>query len=152
MNKEEIIINDINVCDCNAYKDKHCKNETSIMFTEYNLCSNFPDCYYKQLQKLKEENAGLRSLLDFEIQKKEVQSDYPILASNYTVQKYYTDKEYEKLKEEKEKLKEENVEINEEDLINIIAKWKNQKEFDINAGIDYYKFLEKYKKESEDEK
>ena len=35
--------------------------------------------------------------------------------------------------------------IKEEDLINIIAKWKNQKEFDINAGIDYYKFLEKYK-------
>ena len=37
-----------------------------------------------------------------------------------------------------------------EDLINIIAKWKNQKDFDINAGIDYYKFLEKYKKVSED--
>lgn len=49
-------------------------------------------------------------------------------------------------------LKEENIEIKEEDLINIIAKWKNQKEFDINAGMDYYKFLEKYKKESEDEK
>lgn len=44
-----------------------------------------------------------------------------------------------------------NIEIREEDLINIIAKWKNQKEFDINAGIDYYKFLEKYKKESKEE-
>lgn len=45
-------------------------------------------------------------------------------------------------------LKEENIEIKEEDLINIIAEWRNQKEFDINAGIDYYKFLKKYKKES----
>ena len=43
-------------------------------------------------------------------------------------------------------LKKENIEITKEDLINIIAKWKNQKDFDINAGIDYYKFLEKYKK------
>jgi len=59
MRKEEIIINDINVCDCNAYKDGHCKNETSIMFTEYNLCSNFPNCYYKQLQKSKEEIKAL---------------------------------------------------------------------------------------------
>ena len=42
-----------------------------------------------------------------------------------------------------------NIETKEEDLINIIAKWKNQKEFDINVGIDYYKFLENYKKESE---
>lgn len=49
-------------------------------------------------------------------------------------------------------LKEENIRIKEENLINIIAKWKNQKDFDINAGRDYYKFLEKIKKESEDEK
>lgn len=49
-------------------------------------------------------------------------------------------------------LESEDIEINEDDLINIIAKWKNQKEFDINAGIDYYKFLEKYKNEREDEK
>ena len=49
-------------------------------------------------------------------------------------------------------LKSEGIEIKEEDLINIIAKWKNQKEFNINAGIDYYKFLEKYKKESEETK
>lgn len=49
-------------------------------------------------------------------------------------------------------LKSEGIEIKEKDLINIIAKWKNQKEFDINAGIDYYKFLEKYKKESEETK
>lgn len=46
-------------------------------------------------------------------------------------------------------LKNEGIEIKEEDLINIIAKWKNQKKFNINAGMDYYKSLEKYREESE---
>lgn len=68
----------------------------------------------EKIVRLEQENAGLRSLLDFEIQKREVQSDYPILASNYTVQKYYTDKEYEKLKEENERLKEKIIKLTEE--------------------------------------
>ena len=50
---------EIDVSGCEGYKDKHCRYETSIMFTEGNLCSKFPNCYYKQLQKSKEEIKAL---------------------------------------------------------------------------------------------
>lgn len=53
---EEIIIDGVNVAGCGAYKDKHCKDKTSIMFCDTNLCSNYPYCYYKQLKRLEQEN------------------------------------------------------------------------------------------------
>lgn len=48
------VSNTVDVSKCDAYKDKHCKYQTAIMFTEYNLCSNFPNCYYRQLKKCEE--------------------------------------------------------------------------------------------------
>lgn len=45
---------EIDVSGCEGYKDKHCRYETSIMFTEGNLCSKFPNCYYKQLKRLEQ--------------------------------------------------------------------------------------------------
>lgn len=57
---EEIIIDGVNVAGCNAYKDKHCKDKTSIIFCDTNLCSNFPNCYYKQLKRLEQENEKLK--------------------------------------------------------------------------------------------
>ena len=48
------VSNIVNVSKCDAYKDEYCKYQTSIMFTEHNLCSNFPNCYYRQLKKCEE--------------------------------------------------------------------------------------------------
>jgi chromosome segregation ATPase len=56
---EEIIIDGVNVAECGAYKDKHCKDKTSIIFCDTNLCSNYPYCYYKQLKRLEQENKEL---------------------------------------------------------------------------------------------
>lgn len=55
MTDKQIIIDDIDVSGCEAYKDEHCKDKTSIMFCNTNLCSNFPNCYYKQLKAKEQE-------------------------------------------------------------------------------------------------
>lgn len=52
---------EIDVSECEGYKDKHCRYETSIMFTEGNLCSKFPNCYYKQMKRLEFENKLLKA-------------------------------------------------------------------------------------------
>lgn len=57
---EEIIIDGVNVAECDAYKDKHCMDKTSIMFCNLNTCSNFPNCYYKQFKRLQAENKELK--------------------------------------------------------------------------------------------
>ena len=57
---EEIMIDGVNVAECDAYKDKHCMDKTSIMFCNLNICSNFPNCYYKQLKRLQAENERLK--------------------------------------------------------------------------------------------
>ena len=59
--ENEIIIDGVNVAECLAYKNKHCIDKTSIMFCDVNLCSNYPYCYYKQLQRLKQENEELKA-------------------------------------------------------------------------------------------
>ena len=51
---------EIDVSRCDAYKDEHCKYQTSIMFTEHNLCSNFPNCYYRQLKKCEQKLAQIK--------------------------------------------------------------------------------------------
>lgn len=55
------IIDGIDVAECDAYKDKHCMDKTSIMFCNLNLCSNFPNCYYKQLKRMQAENKKLKN-------------------------------------------------------------------------------------------
>lgn len=55
---------EIDVSVCEGYKDKHCRYNTSIMFTEGNLCSNFPDCHYRQLKRLEQENEKLKEGLE----------------------------------------------------------------------------------------
>ena len=57
---EKILLDDVNVSECLAYKNKHCIDKTSIMFCETNLCSNYPNCYYKQLKRLEQENEELK--------------------------------------------------------------------------------------------
>lgn len=59
---EEIIVDGVDVAGCGAYKDKHCKDKTSIMFCDTNLCSNYPYCYYKQLKRLEQENKNFEIL------------------------------------------------------------------------------------------
>lgn len=56
--KEEIIINDVNVAECEFLR--HCvipDNEGCKI--DDSLCCDVGNCYYKQLQKLKEENQKL---------------------------------------------------------------------------------------------
>ena len=57
---EEIIIDGVNVAGCNAYKEGHCLDKTAILLCDTNKCSNYNDCYYKQLQRLKQENKELK--------------------------------------------------------------------------------------------
>ena len=64
MTDKQIIIDGIDVSECEAYKDKHCKDKTSIMFCDTNLCSNFPNCYYKQLKAKEQECDELKSILE----------------------------------------------------------------------------------------
>ena len=52
--QEEIIIDGVNVAECNAYKEGHCLDKTAILLCDTNKCSNYNDCYYKQLQRLEE--------------------------------------------------------------------------------------------------
>jgi hypothetical protein len=61
---KNIIIDGVNVAGCGAYKDKHCKDKTSIIFCDINLCSNYPYCYYKQLKRLEQENKELQAYKD----------------------------------------------------------------------------------------
>ena len=55
MTDKQIIIDGVDVAGCGAYKDKHCKDKTSIMFCDTNLCSNYPYCDYKQLKRKEKE-------------------------------------------------------------------------------------------------
>ena len=61
---EEIITDGVNVAECDAYKDKHCMDKTSIMFCNLNICSNFPNCYYKQLKRMQAENEELKKIIE----------------------------------------------------------------------------------------
>ena len=77
---EEIIIDGVNVAGCDAYKDKHCMDKTSIMFCNLNICSNFPNCYYKQLKRLEQENERLKKELDLQqkinLKQQDITRDY----------------------------------------------------------------------------
>ena len=83
-----IIIDGVDVSGCEAYKDEHCKDKTSIMFCNTNLCSNFPNCYYKQLKRKEQECERLR---------------FPMKDSNYAI---LTKEEFEDDKKLKETLTE----------------------------------------------
>lgn len=56
---EEIIIDGVDVAGCNAYKEGHCLDKTAILLCDTNKCSNYNDCYYKQLKRLEQENKKL---------------------------------------------------------------------------------------------
>ena len=59
-----IMIDGVDVSGCEAYKDEHCKDKTSIMFCNTNLCSNFPNCYFKQLARKTQECERLKRYLN----------------------------------------------------------------------------------------
>lgn len=61
---EEIIIDGVNVSGCNAYKEGHCLDKTAILLCDTNKCSNYNDCYYKQLKRLEQENKELKEKKD----------------------------------------------------------------------------------------
>lgn len=63
MTDKPIMIDGINVSECEAYKDEHCKDKTSIMFCNTNLCSNFPNCYFKQLAREKQKLGKIKEIL-----------------------------------------------------------------------------------------
>ena len=70
-NKKEIIIDGVNVEGCDFYV-KHCIEDCydeRVDLYEYcqmfgSECTNEKDCYYKQLQRLKQENETLREQLE----------------------------------------------------------------------------------------
>ena len=119
---DKVIINGVDVSKCNAYKDKHCLDKTSIMFTEYNLCSNFSDCYFKQLKRLEQENENLKFELKSEQKDNKYIKNCCIRAGkelekcsfkwdgkekNLVVQALELNEQYDKLQAENERLKEE---------------------------------------------
>ena len=77
MNKP-IIIDGVDVSECEYRTDIHkellADGKIKIFENYCQICNDgcyAIDCYYKQLQRMKEENDGLKSQLDFEIQKRE---------------------------------------------------------------------------------
>ena len=67
MNKEEIIINGVDVRFCQYFNDKNKKCRTcsyveNIKYTSYK-CEDDKNCYYKQIRRLKEENEKLKQYL-----------------------------------------------------------------------------------------
>lgn len=60
---EEIIIDGINVAECGFHCWKHTGNELIENYCAIfnNKCLRNPDCYYKQLQRLKQENEELKA-------------------------------------------------------------------------------------------
>jgi hypothetical protein len=98
---EEIIIDGVNVAGCGAYKDKHCKDKTSIMFCDTNLCSNYPNCYYKQLKRLEQKNFELEESLKV-FNKPDVKKVLTLYNCGEIAR---LEQENERLKEEKEKYK-----------------------------------------------
>ena len=63
---EEIIIDGVNVAECEFYELCGCIDDNH----ELNQCKDNPNCYYKQLQRLKQENEKLS------FQLKLAQADY----------------------------------------------------------------------------
>lgn len=74
MNKS--IINGIDVSECNIrfnhFEKNICELGNRKLGELHYLCSENPNCYFKQLKRLQEENEGLKSLNDFNVQKIEV--------------------------------------------------------------------------------
>lgn len=54
----------INTKECKFYKKGHCLAHLAILFTDNNKCLNFPNCLYRENQRLKQENAQLKSRLE----------------------------------------------------------------------------------------
>ena len=82
MTKEKII-DGVEVEGCDYYYNGECRSLLDC--TDYNVelfnrqleinsneCKDNPNCYYKQFKRLEKENEKLKSLLDFEVQKREV--------------------------------------------------------------------------------
>ena len=70
--EEEIIIDGINVAGCDFYELCGCIDDNH----ELNECKDNPNCYYKQLQRAKQENNSLEA----ELQNITVQSNNEITA------------------------------------------------------------------------
>ena len=91
---KEIIIDGVNVAGCNSYKEGHCLDKTAILLCDTNKCSNYKDCYYKQLKRLEQENEELKNRLQI--------LDDKILTVEITVEEF---ENYKQLKQENEELK-----------------------------------------------
>lgn len=61
-------INGIDVSECCFYNNGKCDNPNGMACN----CINNAVCYFKELKRLREENEGLKSLNDFNVQKIEV--------------------------------------------------------------------------------
>ena len=56
------IVDDVDVSGCELLnKTRHCKAHISIMGTDTNKCKCFPNCYYKQLKREKQECEELKA-------------------------------------------------------------------------------------------
>ena len=65
MNKQ-VIINNIDVSECEHLTEtRHCKAQMAVMGTDANRCKCFPNCYYKQLARKKEECEKLKKQYNY---------------------------------------------------------------------------------------
>lgn len=84
---EEIIIDGVNVTGCNEFLEPNgCDNTNCVSFQ----CDRNPNCGFKQLKRLEQENKELKEKL-------ERQKDYIVSYKNY---KYDTDQKYRSALEE----------------------------------------------------
>ena len=131
---EEIIIDGVNVAECDyILSNLTCIKKEIKMKKCIKLCGNIPNCHYKQLQRLKQENEELKARFN------EIYNNAEQLANKYN--KYDGKKENElaeiinKTTDERNKYKQENEELK-----------KRCKELDKMTGIFSARLANKYKR------
>lgn len=104
MTDKEIIIDGVNVSGCSELFKTTQRPQCALIDQYY--CETNPDCYYKQLKRLEQENAELKAYMD-------VNEDFKTA--------------WEELKAENEKLREDYIKLSQQkDLDNLLNHWQNK--------------------------
>ena len=118
---EEIIIGGVDVAGCNAYKEGHCLDKTAILLCDTNKCSNYNDCYYKQLKRLEQERGELKK----ELGTNEIQlanAEFDLHFEETKAQDLV--RQIDELKAENERLKAELEPYKHPDVITLLTNWR----------------------------
>lgn len=114
MTKEPIIIDDVDVSECNYYADGKCTNNQMIQSN----CKNVAVCYFKEYKRKEQECEELR----------QVKKDLPDIQMPYVILYRQIKEQYHKLEQECEELKK-SVRSNKDKRKRAIERYLNLKEF-----------------------